>query len=99
MGRTRLLRKTLITPVYFLQTSDTVIIYDPDPNPKNEEQAIARSHRIGQKRDVLVFHFESVADKGIAFERRADGTFKQVTTLHSKGYNTLFYQIKFLFVI
>jgi hypothetical protein len=28
-----------------LQTSDTVVIYDPDPNPKNEEQAIARSHR------------------------------------------------------
>jgi hypothetical protein len=29
-----------------------VIIYDPDPNPKNEEQAIARSHRIGQKKEV-----------------------------------------------
>ena len=28
------------------------IIYDPDPNPKNEEQAIARSHRIGQTREV-----------------------------------------------
>ncbi len=36
----------------YLQTSDTVIIYDPDPNPKNEEQAIARSHRIGQKKEV-----------------------------------------------
>lgn len=34
------------------QTSDTVIIYDPDPNPKNEEQAIARSHRIGQLKEV-----------------------------------------------
>jgi SWI/SNF-related matrix-associated actin-dependent regulator of chromatin subfamily A protein 2/4 len=29
-----------------------VVIYDPDPNPKNEEQAIARSHRIGQKKEV-----------------------------------------------
>ena len=28
-----------------LQSSDTVVIYDPDPNPQNEEQAIARSHR------------------------------------------------------
>lgn len=28
------------------------VIYDPDPNPKNEEQAIARSHRIGQTREV-----------------------------------------------
>lgn len=45
-----------------LQTSDTVIIYDPDPNPKNEEQAIARSHRIGQKREVKVFHLEAVTD-------------------------------------
>ena len=45
-----------------LQTADTVIIYDPDPNPKNEEQAIARSHRIGQTKEVRVFHFEAVAD-------------------------------------
>jgi SWI/SNF-related matrix-associated actin-dependent regulator of chromatin subfamily A protein 2/4 len=35
-----------------LQTADTVIIYDPDANPKNEEQAIARSHRIGQTKEV-----------------------------------------------
>jgi SWI/SNF-related matrix-associated actin-dependent regulator of chromatin subfamily A protein 2/4 len=39
-----------------------VIIYDPDPNPKNEEQAIARSHRIGQTREVKVFHLEAVTD-------------------------------------
>lgn len=45
-----------------LQTSDTVIVYDPDPNPKNEEQAIARSHRIGQTKEVRVFHLEAVAD-------------------------------------
>eukprot|EP00887_Chlorella_sp_A99_P003101 scaffold9.g3101.t1 len=45
-----------------LQSSDTVVIYDPDPNPKNEEQAIARSHRIGQTREVRVLHLEAVAD-------------------------------------
>ena len=45
-----------------LQTSDTVIIYDPDPNPKNEEQAIARSHRIGQKKEVRVIHLEALND-------------------------------------
>ena len=29
-----------------LQTADTVVMYDPDPNPKNEEQVIAAtSHR------------------------------------------------------
>jgi len=45
-----------------LQSADTVILYDPDPNPKNEEQAIARSHRIGQVREVRIFHLESVID-------------------------------------
>jgi len=45
-----------------LQSADTVVIYDPDPNPKNEDQAIARAHRIGQKREVRVLHLEAVAD-------------------------------------
>ena len=45
-----------------LQTADTVIIYDPDANPKNEEQAIARAHRIGQNKEVRVFHLEMVRD-------------------------------------
>ncbi|XAR63042.1 DNA helicase [Bertholletia excelsa] len=46
-----------------LQSADTVIIYDPDPNPKNEEQAVARAHRIGQTREVKVFYMEAVVDK------------------------------------
>ncbi|XP_065859640.1 ATP-dependent helicase BRM [Euphorbia lathyris] len=46
-----------------LQSADTVIIYDPDPNPKNEEQAVARAHRIGQKREVKVLYMEAVVDK------------------------------------
>ena len=29
----------------------------PDWNPQNEEQAIARCHRIGQKKEVFVFRF------------------------------------------
>ena len=45
-----------------IQSADTVIIYDPDPNPKNEEQAIARSHRIGQAKEVRVIHLESLSD-------------------------------------
>ena len=51
-----------------LQTADTVIIYDPDPNPKNEEQAIARAHRIGQTKAVRVIHFEAVAGGGVDTE-------------------------------
>jgi SWI/SNF-related matrix-associated actin-dependent regulator of chromatin subfamily A member 2/4 len=49
-----------------LQTADTVVMYDPDPNPKNEEQAIARSHRIGQMREVRVIHLEALDDKEIS---------------------------------
>ncbi|XP_011036609.1 PREDICTED: ATP-dependent helicase BRM isoform X2 [Populus euphratica] len=46
-----------------LQSADTVIIYDPDPNPKNEEQAVARAHRSGQTREVKVIYMEAVVDK------------------------------------
>ena len=40
-----------------------MVVYDPDPNPKNEEQATARAHRIGQKREVRVFHLEAVTEE------------------------------------
>jgi chromodomain-helicase-DNA-binding protein 4 len=36
-----------------LATADTVIILDPDWNPHQDLQAIARAHRIGQKKKVL----------------------------------------------
>ncbi|KAJ9539405.1 hypothetical protein OSB04_032138 [Centaurea solstitialis] len=52
-----------------LQTADTVIIYDPDPNPKNEEQAVARAHRIGQTREVKVIYMEAVVDKVPSHEK------------------------------
>ncbi|KAL3517180.1 hypothetical protein ACH5RR_024082 [Cinchona calisaya] len=54
-----------------LQTADTVVIYDPDPNPKNEEQAVARAHRIGQTREVKVIYMEAVVDK-IASHQKED---------------------------
>jgi hypothetical protein len=67
-----------------LQTADTVVVYDPDPNPKNEEQAVARSHRIGQKREVRCLHLEAVMDEvgagddeggiGSSTRRGADGS-------------------------
>lgn len=38
-----------------LATADTVIIYDSDWNPHNDLQALARAHRMGQKRSVMVF--------------------------------------------
>ena len=38
-----------------LMTADTVIIYDSDWNPQADLQAMARAHRIGQKRPVSVY--------------------------------------------
>src|ERR1700737_4815448 len=38
-----------------VSTADTVIVYDPDHNPHQDMQALARAHRIGQEKKVLVF--------------------------------------------
>jgi SWI/SNF-related matrix-associated actin-dependent regulator of chromatin subfamily A member 5 len=38
-----------------LQTADTVILYDSDWNPQQDLQAMARVHRIGQKKVVHVY--------------------------------------------
>ncbi|KAI8853555.1 SNF2 family N-terminal domain-containing protein [Chytridium lagenaria] len=42
-----------------LETADTVIIFDSDWNPQNDLQAMARAHRIGQKKVVNVYRFVS----------------------------------------
>ncbi|CAA6662603.1 unnamed protein product [Spirodela intermedia] len=52
-----------------LQTADTVVIYDPDPNPQNEEQAVARAHRIGQQREVKVIYMEAVVDQISSYQK------------------------------
>ena len=38
-----------------LTAADTVVIYDPDWNPQNDIQAMARCHRIGQTKPVKVY--------------------------------------------
>merc|ERR1711871_1060301 len=38
-----------------LTAADTVIIFDSDWNPQNDVQAMARCHRIGQKKQVTVY--------------------------------------------
>jgi len=40
-----------------LQQYNEVYFVTPDWNPKIEEQAVARCHRLGQKKEVHVFHF------------------------------------------
>ncbi|KAJ5679641.1 hypothetical protein N7462_007885 [Penicillium macrosclerotiorum] len=54
-----------------LASADTVIIMDPDFNPKQDMQALSRAHRIGQQNVVLVFHLttkgsveEKIMEKG-----------------------------------
>lgn len=42
-----------------LMTADTVVIFDSDWNPQADLQAMARAHRIGQKRHVSVYRFVS----------------------------------------
>eukprot|EP00466_Bigelowiella_natans_P016680 jgi/Bigna1/40547/e_gw1.44.10.1 len=49
-----------------LATADTVVIFDSDWNPQNDLQAMARAHRIGQKRHVNIYRFvtkETVEEK------------------------------------
>lgn len=38
-----------------LMSADTVIMYDPDWNPQADLQAMARCHRIGQTRPVVIY--------------------------------------------
>ena len=50
-----------------LPEADTVILYDPWWNPFAEEQAIARAHRSGQQRNVLVMRLvvEGSLEEGV----------------------------------
>jgi SNF2 family DNA or RNA helicase len=38
-----------------LTAADTVVIFDSDWNPQNDVQAMARCHRIGQKKQVTIY--------------------------------------------
>jgi SNF2 family DNA or RNA helicase len=56
-----------------LTSADYVILLDPWWNPAVEQQAIDRSHRIGQKRTVISYRFitkNSVEEKIMALQQR-----------------------------
>jgi len=42
-----------------LQAADTVILFDLDWNPQSDKQAVARSHRVGQTKEVRVIRLLS----------------------------------------
>lgn len=48
-----------------LQAADTVIIFDSDWNPQMDLQAMARAHRIGQKKQVLVLRLVTEQTAGM----------------------------------
>ena len=56
-----------------LVAADTVFIMDSDFNPHNDLQALSRAHRIGQKKNVLVYRFlakDSVEEKILEAAKR-----------------------------
>lgn len=55
-----------------LTSADTVIIYDSDWNPHQDDQAQDRCHRIGQKRNVMVFRFITPASVEVNMLKRAN---------------------------
>jgi len=61
-----------------LTSADTVIIYDPWWNPMVENQAIDRTHRIGQKNTVNVYRLiarESIEEKILALQKKKQELF------------------------
>lgn len=51
-----------------LQTADTCILYDSDWNPQVDTQAMARVHRIGQKKPVHVYRLVTVGTGFFLFQ-------------------------------
>ncbi len=55
-----------------LVSADTVIIFDSDWNPHQDNQAQDRAHRIGQKRDVLVYRLITARSVELKILERAN---------------------------
>ena len=64
-----------------LTAADTVILYDPWWNPMVENQAIDRTHRIGQTRKVQVFRLitkSTVEEKILSLQQNKIELFNEV---------------------
>ena len=58
-----------------LTAADTVIFYDSDWNPTVDQQAMDRAHRLGQKKDVMVYRLitvDSVEERVLEFANRKE---------------------------
>lgn len=56
-----------------LAAADTVILFDSDWNPQQDLQAQDRAHRIGQRRNVIVYRFASRGTVEEMLLEKADG--------------------------
>lgn len=82
-----------------LQTADTCILYDSDWNPQPDLQAMARVHRIGQKKIVHIYRLVSSgtveervlqrAEKKLYLDQMVNrGTTNQTTDMDGSGLTT-----------
>ncbi|XP_017880026.1 lymphoid-specific helicase-like [Ceratina calcarata] len=72
-----------------LTSADTVIIYDPDWNPQMDIQAMARCHRIGQTRPVVIYKLCTKGTLDEAIYNRADAKRVLEKVVISKNFNTM----------
>lgn len=68
-----------------LTAADTVIIYDSDWNPHQDDQAQDRCHRIGQTREVRVYRFITPNSVEVNMLRRANSKRKLDQLVIAKG--------------
>ncbi|MGI8589603.1 MAG: DEAD/DEAH box helicase [Nakamurella sp.] len=64
-----------------LTEADYVFLLDPWWNPASEEQAIDRTHRIGQDKNVMVYRLvaaDTIEEKVLALQKRKAGLFDAV---------------------
>ena len=72
-----------------LTSANNVIIYDPWWNPQAENQAIDRTHRIGQKKSVNVYKFitkNSIEEKILKLQERKGDLFENIVNLEENGF-------------
>ena len=68
-----------------LYAANTVVIFDSDWNPQVDLQAIDRAHRIGQKRDVMVYRFVTEGTVEDVIVKRAARKLKVDHMIMQKG--------------
>ena len=89
-----------------LQTADTCVLYDSDWNPQVDTQAMARVHRIGQKKPVHVYRLVTAGTVEERMQQRAEkklfleqmvsrGSTKQAENMEGADKNDLYGMLRF----